>query len=72
MTPNEVLASANYLVRFDALSQYGSARIFPCGVSGQVDLDSLSSRDKREYLYARAMIGLEFAYPVVVCCTRAF
>ncbi|MEY4751642.1 MAG: hypothetical protein RIQ60_3856 [Pseudomonadota bacterium] len=72
MTPNEVAASSNYLIRFDALSQYGTARCFPCSHCGQVDLDGLSSQDKREYLYARAMIGLEFAYPVLVCCAGAF
>ncbi len=38
---------------------------FPCDASGRVDLDSLCESDRREYLYARVVIGNEFAWPVV-------
>jgi hypothetical protein len=70
MIQTDALATSNFEVRFNALSQYGAVRRFACDNCGRVDLDSLSSQDKREYLYARAMIGLEYAYPVVVCCAH--
>jgi hypothetical protein len=55
-------------MRFSALAPNGACLRFPCNCSGQVNLDGLSGTVKREYLYARAMIGLEYDYPVVVCC----
>jgi hypothetical protein len=60
-----VPAPGSFEIRFAALSQYGTGLSFPCDGTGQVDLDALSCKAKREYLYARAMIGLEYAYPVI-------
>ncbi len=39
---------------------------FPCDAEGRVELDSLSERARDNYLYARAVIGREFAQPQVV------
>jgi hypothetical protein len=38
---------------------------FPCDEQGHVAMDSLSDRARENYLYARAVIGREYAYPLV-------
>jgi hypothetical protein len=38
---------------------------FPCDAQGHVELDALSDRARENYLYARAVVGVEFAYPKV-------
>ena len=42
-----------------------SGLAFPCNAEGHVDMDSLSERGRSNYLFARAMIGREFATPNV-------
>lgn len=58
-----------YQLRFESLFHHGRALAFPCDDHGEVQLDDLSERARRNYLYARAVVGREFATPVVV---RAF
>lgn len=38
---------------------------FPCDEQGRVELDALSDRARENYLYARAVVGVEFACPEV-------
>ena len=52
-------------LRFQSLFQIGRALAFPCDREGHVDLDRFSERSKNNYLFARAMIGREFAWPQV-------
>ena len=52
-------------LRFDPLFAGGRALSFPCDGSGRVDLDSLSERARRNYLFARAATGRDFAWPSV-------
>lgn len=59
-------ACAQYELRYEPLFDSGRGFSFPCNQAGQVDLDSLSDRDRLDYLYARAMVGLELAPPAVV------
>lgn len=54
-----------YELRFDSLFIEGRGLAFPCDADGLVDLDQLSERARRNYLYARAVIGHEFRYPAV-------
>lgn len=56
-------------LRFESLFNQGRALAFPCDERGQVELDALTERARRNYLYARAVVGREFAMPTVV---RAF
>jgi hypothetical protein len=58
-------------VRFVPLRQNGAGYAFPCDDQGRVNLDALPACTMRNYLYARAMIGLEYERPVVVptACT---
>ncbi|HSV61287.1 MAG TPA: hypothetical protein VLJ19_20555 [Variovorax sp.] len=52
-------------LRFESLYSGRRGYAFPCDAMGQVDMDSLSERALQNYLYARAMMGLEVAWPSV-------
>ena len=54
-----------YVLRFQSLFDEGRAYAFPCDAQGLVDLDALSEKARNNYLYARAVIGLEVAMPHV-------
>ena len=58
-------AAGAYELRFDALYSNRRSYSFPCDGTGRVDLDSLSERGRLNYLYARAMMGVELAWPAV-------
>jgi hypothetical protein len=54
----------HYEIRFDSLyRRHGLC--FPCDERGNVELDALSDRARENYLYARAVVGVEYAYPMV-------
>ncbi|HEY6355547.1 MAG TPA: hypothetical protein VIY30_13745 [Burkholderiaceae bacterium] len=52
-------------VHFRSLLRRGLELIFPCDGEGRVNLDALSDRAKVDYLFARAMVGREYAGPAV-------
>ena len=56
---------ARYELRFASLFDEGRGLAFPCDAEGRVDLDALSNRARLNYLYARTVIGREFAQPAV-------
>ena len=58
-------ASASYELRFQSLFNEGRALAFPCDARGSVELDALSDQARNNYLYARAVVGVEFAVPAV-------
>jgi hypothetical protein len=62
---HEVSRAQGYVLRFQSLFDEGRAYAFPCDAQGKVDLDALSERARNNYLYARAVIGLEVAMPHV-------
>ena len=55
-----------YEIRFANLFREGSALAFPCDSRGCVDLDGMTDRARNNYLFARAMVGRDFATPVVL------
>ena len=57
--------SSHYELRFQSLFDEGRAYAFPCDAQGHVDIDALSERARHNYLYARTVIGREFAMPAV-------
>jgi len=61
--------ASEFEVHFRSLLRRGLELIFPCDREGHVDLDALSERAKTNYLFARAMVGREYARPAV--CPRA-
>jgi len=54
-----------YELRFQSLFDKGRGLAFPCDAKGHVDLDAMSERARLNYLYARTVIGREFATPAV-------
>ena len=56
---------AVFELRFASLFDPGRCVAVPCDASGQVDLDALSERLRCAYFGARAMVGREYAHPVV-------
>ena len=57
---------ASHQLRFCSLFDAGRAYAFPCDEQGRVDIDALSDRARVNYLYARTVIGREFATPRVL------
>ncbi len=53
-----------YEIRFESLFR-DPGLCFPCDAQGQVELDALSERARENYLYARAVVGREYAHPIV-------
>jgi hypothetical protein len=56
---------AAFELRFTSLFDTARGLCFPCDAQGHVDIDSLSSRARINYLYARTVIGREFFMPAV-------
>lgn len=52
-------------LRFESLHRPGRGIVVPCGEDGSVDLDRLTERMRTAYFGARAMVGREYAFPVV-------
>lgn len=61
----DLLPSPAFELLFQALNTQGRALSFPCDAAGHVDLDRLPERARSNYLYARVVVGHEFAWPVV-------
>jgi hypothetical protein len=57
-----------YEIRYQPLSENGLPLSFPCDEQGHVQMDALSERARNSYLYARAVVGREYARPAVLPC----
>jgi hypothetical protein len=64
--PMPLAPPAGFELRFRSLFNEGRALTFPCDAQGHVELDALSDRARENYLYARAVVGREFATPSVL------
>jgi hypothetical protein len=62
---SQIASASSYEIRFQSLFNEGRALSFPCDAEGHVVLDSLSDRARDNYLYARAVVGREYAFPCV-------
>ena len=62
---SQIALASSYEIRFQSLFNEGRALSFPCDAEGHVVLDSLSDRARDNYLYARAVVGREYAFPCV-------
>ena len=56
----------SFELRFVSLFHPGRALAFPCDSRGRVELDGLSDPARRNYFYARTVVGREFSNPSVV------
>jgi hypothetical protein len=59
-------ARGAFELRFRSLFNDGRALAFDCDAQGRIDLDRLTERARERYLYARALIGRDFAQPEVL------
>jgi hypothetical protein len=57
------MSSALFELRFHSLFNEGRGLAFPCDDVGKVDIDNLPDRARNNYLFARTLIGREFATP---------
>lgn len=62
---------ASHELLFLSLFDEGRGLAFPCDASGQVPLDEMSERSRRNYDFARSGVGRDFACPVVRAQPRA-
>ena len=58
--------AARFELRFQSLFKEGRGYAFDCDSGGHVDLDALSDKLRNSYLFARTLIGREYATPVVI------
>ncbi len=65
-------ALEHYELRYRSLFSAGRALAFPCNVRGEVPIDDLSVRALNNYLYARAVVGFEYAVPSVQIDTASY
>jgi hypothetical protein len=56
---------SRFQLSFRPRSAAGSCLTFPCDERGCVDMDRLGEKGLVSYLYARAVVGAEFAAPIV-------
>ena len=61
----QLAAPQSHHLRFNSLFNPGKAVVVPCDEGGKVDLDALSERLRTAYLGARALVGRDYAYPVL-------
>ncbi len=61
-----IYSVAQYEIRYESLFHSGRALTFPCDAQGHVPMDELSEQARENYLYARAVVGREFASPVIL------
>ena len=57
--------SIRHELRFRSLCDPDHVYAFPCDAAGCVDMDSLSEQCRNDYLFARALVGIEMARPEV-------
>lgn len=55
----------SFEIRYPLLHASGRWLAFPCDAQGHVNIDTLSERACLNYLYARALVGRDYACPSV-------
>ena len=60
------LQQTGFELRFQYLFDADRALSFPCDDAGHVTLDELSERARRNYFFARGMVGRDYAVPTVM------
>jgi hypothetical protein len=59
------LPQQHHFLRFASLFNPGKAVLVPCDAGGRVDMDGLTEALRVAYLGARALVGRDYAYPVM-------
>ena len=58
---NSSMHTQMFQLRFRSLFREGRGYAFPCDAAGRVTLDDLGERARINYLFARALVGRDFA-----------
>jgi hypothetical protein len=69
MNPTTSNDKPSFEIRYPSLFARGRALAFPCDAQGRVDIDTLTAQACVNYLFARAMVGRDYALPSV-CSAR--
>ena len=64
-TDTSSVQTAAFELRFESLNNAGRGFAFPCDAGGNVNMDALTERGRNSYFGARALVGREYAFPVV-------
>ncbi|WP_325480826.1 hypothetical protein [Piscinibacter sp.] len=70
MLPPSARRPASVELRFVHRRNDRKSLVFSCDAAGRVDLDALDERRRNEYLFARALMGRDYAFPVMASCDR--
>lgn len=65
MSPRELVVDHRFELRFQSLCDGEGTLSFPCDRQGRVELDAMTDYVRNNYLYARALVGMDFARPTV-------
>ena len=66
MTTQAIQTANCFQLQFRSLSREGRAYAFPCDSGGHVTMDELTDVARCNYLFARAMVGRDYAPPEVL------
>lgn len=58
-------STTTFVLRYVSLHRTGRSFAFPCDKHGTIDLDALPPRVRSSVFATRALVGSEFAFPVV-------
>ena len=64
-------STAVFQLRFQSRFDEGRGLAFPCDHLGKVDIDKLPDRARNNYLFARTLIGRDFAMPALVAGSQS-
>lgn len=68
--PSSIQSPIEFEVLFESLFNMGRGYAFPCDSAGRVDFDTVGELARNNYLFARAMVGRDFALPIVRATTN--
>jgi hypothetical protein len=60
-----VHSTSEFELCFDSLFGNGKGFAFPCDAKGHVDFEALGHRGRNNYLFARTLVGRDYALPEV-------
>jgi hypothetical protein len=63
---DSTLSRSTHYLFFGSLFRSVPSLSFPCDLGGHVDIDGLSTQARENYLFARTVVGCDYAVPVVM------
>lgn len=60
---NQLATGRRYELHFQSMLQRSRDWTFPCDSEGHVDMNAMTERDRINYLFARALMGIDLDLP---------